>query len=259
MRVLVSKHGKACLELGGNSIVKFLTVGPFCPIFDSMPRTAFFKEYSTLSSMPVLQALLSFVGVAKRALRHNPEVCKFLWSNIVGQNFSEMTADELLFVYNRLARSLNKPERKAFSSKADAIRAIEKLDNLVVTPTPVQLKQEGTKMSEVALDENGHEVAAAPVVEKKPRGKGIGKRSMELILEGKTNQEVIEIVKAEIADSNPTVATMAWYRNKLRQDGLLAKPERKAKKTAEPEVETTGEDQGTTGEEQGTTGEEQAE
>ena len=154
----------------------------------------------------------------------------------MGQNFSEMTADELLFVYNRLARSLNKPERKAFSSKADAIRAIEKLDNLVVTPTPVQLKQEGTKMSKVALDE------------KKPRGKGIGKRSMELILEGKTNQEVIEIVKAEIADSNPTVATMAWYRNKLRQDGLLAKPERKAKKTAEPEVETTGEDQGTTAE-----------
>ena len=36
------------------------------------------------------------------------------------------------------------------------------------------------------LDDNGNEVAVVPA-EKKTRGKGIGKRAMELILEGKTN------------------------------------------------------------------------
>ena len=241
MRVLLSRHGKACLEIGGNAVIKFLTVSSMCPIFDSMPRSAFFKEYNTLSKMTELDALLSFVGVSKRAFKHNPEVCNFLRSQIMGQNFSEMTADELLFVYNKLARSLNKQERKAFSSKSEAIRAIEKLDNLVVAPTATQLKREGGNiMSEVKLDDNGNEVAVVPA-EKKTRGKGIGKRAMELILEGKTNQEIIEIIKAEIAEANPTVATMAWYRNKLRQDGLLPKPVRKAKKEAAPEAEAEAE------------------
>lgn len=95
-------------------------------------------------------------------------------------------------------------------------------------------------MSEVKLDDNGNEVAVVPA-EKKTRGKGIGKRAMKLILEGKTNQEIIEIIKAEIAEANPTVATMAWYRNKLRQDGLLPKPVRKAKKEAAPEAEAAPE------------------
>ena len=237
MRVLLSRHGKACLEIGGNAVIKFLTVSSMCPIFDSMPRSAFFKEYNTLSKMTELEALLSFVGVSKRAFKHNPEVCNFLRSQIMGQNFSEMTADELLFVYNKLARSLNKQERKSFSSKSEAIRAIEKLDNLVVAPTATQLKREGgNTMTEVKLDDNGNEVAVVPA-EKKTRGKGIGKRAMELILEGKANAEIIAIIKEEIADSNPTVATMAWYRNKLRQDGLLAKPVRKSKE-AKPEAES---------------------
>ena len=68
MRVLLSRHGKACLEIGGNAVIKFLTVGSTCPIFDSMPRSAFFKEYNTLSKMTELEALISFVGVSKRAL-----------------------------------------------------------------------------------------------------------------------------------------------------------------------------------------------
>ena len=80
--------------------------------------------------------------------------------------------------------------------------------------------------------------------EVKPRGKGIGARAMELLIEGKSTQEVIDIVKAEIPDANPTPATIAWYKNKLRQEGKLAKPvkapkpEKKAKEVKqEAEVE----------------------
>ena len=65
--------------------------------------------------------------------------------------------------------------------------------------------------------------------EVKVRGKGIGTRAMELLIEGKTTQEVIATVKAEIPDANPTPATIAWYKNKLRQEGKLAKAERKPK------------------------------
>ena len=66
--------------------------------------------------------------------------------------------------------------------------------------------------------------------EVKVRGKGIGARAMELLIEGKTTQEVIDTVKAEIPDANPTPATIAWYKNKLRQEGKLAKPVKAEKK-----------------------------
>ena len=71
------------------------------------------------------------------------------------------------------------------------------------------------------------------VAAKKPRGKGIGARAMELILEGKTNTEVIEAIKAEIEGANPTTATIAWYKNKLRQEGKLPPTNRKKKDVAE--------------------------
>ena len=70
-------------------------------------------------------------------------------------------------------------------------------------------------------------------VEKKPRGKGIGARAMELIIEGKTNEEVIAIVRDEIEGANPTSATIAWYKNKLRKEGKLPASTRKAKGAAQ--------------------------
>ena len=83
--------------------------------------------------------------------------------------------------------------------------------------------------------------------EVKVRGKGIGARAMELLIEGKTTQEVIDTVKAEIPDANPTPATIAWYKNKLRQEGKLPKPEKKVKpekkaKAAPVEADAFGDD-----------------
>ena len=87
------------------------------------------------------------------------------------------------------------------------------------------------------------------VQEVKVRGKGIGKRAMELLIEGKSTKEVIDTVKAEIPDSNPTPATIAWYKNKLRQDGKLPAPVKKEKvvkekkaKAAPAEVSADDED-----------------
>jgi len=73
------------------------------------------------------------------------------------------------------------------------------------------------------------QVEGAEVKEVKPRGKGIGAMAMALLIEGKSTQEVIDAVKAEIPDANPTPATIAWYKNKLRQEGKLAKPVKKEK------------------------------
>lgn len=233
MRVLRSRHGKCALEIGGNAVVQFLTVTAHGPRFDRSERRAFFSEFNTILEMSPEEAVYSFIGCAKRGYLHSKEVCNFLWEQIMSKNFSEMTLAELILCYNRIAVSVGKKPRNSFSSKADAIEAIEKLDALVQEPTSTQLKNQGKIMTE-QLDENGEVVAVA---EKKSRGRGVGKRAMELILEGRTNEEVINTIREEIDGANPTPATMAWYRNKLRKEGLLPPSNRKSKEAVDEELE----------------------
>ena len=241
MEVRRSRHGKTALVIGGNAIVKILGVTANGPQFDMVAFREFRSEYNTLSNMSVDEAVYSFIGVAKRAYKHNQEVCDFLWEQIVAKNLSEMTLSELVLVYNGLAKQVNKPERKTFDSKGVALDAIAKLDEVVKQPTPIQEKaaSKSTNRSNNMSEQTEGQVA----VEKKPRGKGIGARAAELILEGKTNQEVIDTIKAEIEGANPTNATIAWYKNKLRQEGKLAKPVKKEKAAKTAEVEVADEDE----------------
>lgn len=241
MRLLRNRRGQVALEIDGNTIIKFIRVTSNGPRFDASERKSFFTEYNTLlDGQDELSNILSFLLCSKRGFLHDASVCEFLWERLMAKNFTEMTLQELISVYNKLADAVKRKPRKAFSSKAECITAIEGLDALVKGPTIVQQHNEGNTMSQV--DENGEVVA---VTEKKGRGKGIGARACELILEGKTNQEVIDIIKAEIEDAHPTPATMAWYRNKLRKEGKLPptqrgqKGEGEGEAAAEPEAEDT--------------------
>lgn len=54
--------------------------------------------------------------------------------------------------------------------------------------------------------------------EKKPRGSGIGAFCMELIGKGKSNEEVLAAVKTKFPDAATSASSVAWYRNKLKQD-----------------------------------------
>lgn len=74
------------------------------------------------------------------------------------------------------------------------------------------------------------------VSEKKPRGKGIGARAKELILEGLDTAAVIATIQEEIEGANPTPATIAWYKNKLRQEGLLPATNRQKKEVVNTEA-----------------------
>ena len=230
MEVWRSRHGKTALVIGGNSMVKILGVTANGPRFDMLTAVDFKSEYNAPSLMSVEAALYSFLGVAKRAFRHDQAVVNFIWEQIVSKNLSEMSLNELCMVYNGIAKSVGKQPRKSFESKAAAMESIAKLDALVKQPTPEQEKAEIVQQSKRSKPMTDN-------VEKKPRGKGIGARACELILEGKSTAEVIEIVKAEIEGANPTAATIAWYKNKLRADGLLAKTERKAKAVEEDAAE----------------------
>lgn len=230
MEVWRSRHGKTALVIGGNSMVKILGVTANGPRFDMLTRTDFTGEFNKRSTVTVDDAVLSFLGVAKRAFKHDQAVVNFLWEQIMSKNLSEMSLAELTVVYNGIAKSVGKQPRKSFESKSAAMESIAKLDALVKQPTPEQEKAEIVQQSKRSKPMTDN-------VEKKPRGKGIGARACELILEGKSTAEVIETVKAEIEGANPTAATIAWYKNKLRADGLLAKTERKAKVAEVAEAE----------------------
>ncbi len=223
MEVRRSAHGKAALVIGGNTYIKYITIGNNCPVFAIMEWRDFLKEFNKVLPMTEYEAALSFLKVAKTCLKHNSEVISFLLKEIIMKNISEMTLEELVSRYNSLCVAAGKKPRKSFDSKKAALEAIEKLDGEITPPTPAQVKaaETSTQRRSITMTEENKEV--------KPRGKGIGARAMELLLEGKSTQEVINTVKAEIPDANPTPATIAWYKNKLRQEGKLAKAERKPK------------------------------
>lgn len=250
MEVRRSSGGKVGLVIGGNKVVKFIMIGGYGPMFGSMPRLEFYKEFNKELGYTPLDAAISLIRASKRAYRHNGEVIEYLFKEIILKNLQTGTLAELVLAYNKLAVAAGKKPRKAFDSKALALEAIEALDATLVEPTPEQTisaeqSNRRSKMStETQFDENGQEI----VKEVKSRGKGIGSRAMELLVEGKSTAEVIAIVKEEIEGAEPTPATIAWYKNKLRQEGKIPMPvkkdpsEKKARKS-KAKAEATDEGQ----------------
>ena len=228
MEVRRSKHGKACLVLGGAAAIKYITTSGNGPIVVLRAKQDFLNEWpKIIDILPASEAVVSYLCQAKRAYKHEPKVIAILWELFMAQCSNEMSLTQLVLWYNKLAESVGKQPRKNFESKAAALAAIEKLDTIIAQQTPQQeaAQTRRSKMSD-------QDVA----VEKKPRGKGIGARAMELILEGLNTQEVIDAIKAEIEGASPTAATIAWYKNKLRQEGKLPATNRK-KKVAVEEAE----------------------
>jgi len=76
--------------------------------------------------------------------------------------------------------------------------------------------------------------AAEATVEKKAKGPGIGARAIELIREGKSNEDVFATVRAEFPEAKTTMSSINWYRNKLRGDGEKVPTARELKKAAAP-------------------------
>lgn len=55
----------------------------------------------------------------------------------------------------------------------------------------------------------------------KPRGRGIGAYACEMVLKGKSNEEVVEAVLKKFPDASTSASSVAWYRNKLKNEGKL--------------------------------------
>lgn len=77
--------------------------------------------------------------------------------------------------------------------------------------------------------------------EKKAPKRGVGAVAVEAIRAGKTNEEALEAVRAEFPDAKTSLASVNWYRNKLRADGEGVPTARELKKATSPaEAAPTG-------------------
>lgn len=82
--------------------------------------------------------------------------------------------------------------------------------------------------------------------EQAPKAPGVGEIAKGLIRDGKTNEEVLAAIREQFPEAKTSMASINWYRNKLRSDGEKvptarelkgdAKAEAKAKKDAEKQA-----------------------
>ena len=63
---------------------------------------------------------------------------------------------------------------------------------------------------------------AKRTVARAPRGTGIGSYCSELILRGKSTEEVLAAVHKKFPESHTTQSSVAWYRSKLHKEGKLS-------------------------------------
>ena len=72
------------------------------------------------------------------------------------------------------------------------------------------------------LEEVRAETEQKPVV-KVEKNQGVGAFVRKLIAEGLTNTAILKIVHEQYGNTNTTYACVAWYRNKMKKAGVVAK------------------------------------
>lgn len=82
---------------------------------------------------------------------------------------------------------------------------------------------------------------AAAEQTKEPKGPGVGDVAKTLIREGKTNEEVLAAVKEQFPEAKTSMASINWYRNKLRGDGENVPTARELKADAKAEAKAAKE------------------
>jgi hypothetical protein len=131
-----------------------------------------------------------------------------------------------------------KQQETAEKAKAEAAKAIEKAKTkekpaadpgakaLAAVASTVAKKGAAPKAAKKAEKAKKFPTAAAKKAPKadgeaKPRGQGIGAFCQELILKGKSNEEVLEAVKKKFPTASTSASSVAWYRNKLKSEGKV--------------------------------------
>lgn len=91
------------------------------------------------------------------------------------------------------------------------------------------------------MSEDTTNTGAENAESKEPKGPGVGDVAKTLIREGKTNEEVLAAIKEQFPDAKTSMASINWYRNKLRSDGEDVPTARSLKAGAKEEAKAAKE------------------
>ena len=84
-----------------------------------------------------------------------------------------------------------------------------------------QRKVEKAGKFPAAAKKAAEKAAKAPIPAAAGRGAGIGAFCSDLIVKGKSNEEVLAAVREKFPSAATSAASVAWYRNKLRAEGKV--------------------------------------
>jgi hypothetical protein len=174
------------------------------------------------------QAALSFLRASKRAYLPEDGVNEIIMEIYImaasnGSKLSALDIKELFKLHNDLATALKLPTVNSVKdTKAGKESLIGKIEDLQSKAKALTGEQSKNKAN--AAEASGKRSAAAngdkPAGAKKP---GIGAFCMDLIINGKSNEEVIAAAKKQFPGANTSTSSVSWYRNKLKQEGKLPK------------------------------------
>lgn len=254
-------NARVCLEFyRGNKWSEYLAFEPTGLQKFREPTAKFEARFNRTVDTPLERAALAFLHSLNGAYLPGDGVAEILlevytMSKTDGTNdLSKLDTKALLVYHNELAAAADKTELKAFKEgKAKLLAKIEALQADVKKPTAKQAEAKATsaakaeKRLEGLADLKAKKAAdaakkSAPAAkpapkavatakpaakpaktndDKQPRGPGIGAFCMDLIVKGKTNEEVLGAVKAKFPNASTSASSVAWYRNKLKSEGKL--------------------------------------
>jgi hypothetical protein len=112
------------------------------------------------------------------------------------------------------------PAARKVAATVDLAKAEERAAAAHAAAPPAEQTKAGLRV-EASLRgiKRAAERAAKPGA--KPRGKGIGAFCESLILEGKSDNEVLAAARRQFPDASTKEASIKWYRNKLLKEGRL--------------------------------------
>lgn len=112
---------------------------------------------------------------------------------------------ELIALYNEKAAAMGKEAVTEFKTTKAARKAIEALD-----AAPVETEASGAPVLVPAGDNSKYASTG-----KRGPNQGVGAFCKELIVEGKTNQEVLDAVAIKFPSAKTSKGCVAYYRTKL--------------------------------------------
>lgn len=150
---------------------------------------------------------------------------------------SKQSMSEIIAAYNELAVSKGKEEVTSFKNLSAARAALKSLESNDMTDTNTTDSPEVETSGAPGLDTPSNGGPKYNSSGKRGPTQGVGKFCKELIVDGKTNTEILEAVAEQFPTAKTTANCVAYYRAKLAKEAAVPAAEEATAEEATAEEE----------------------